>query len=300
MRLVQQVQSKQQLGEAWFYSGALALRVRQPPEQDYRITDLQPKRIEDRMNSALPPIYRLGLPKKPYTPEKPKRAKSMTIGVGFLCGDGDHLILASDRQITAKGAYKVKKKKYATSTQGFVDIACFYSGEPGTFAAFTQKLENSLDAYLNVTPEIVQDEIEKVLHSMKLTEPYLESCFWLLAGIVELFEKPKLIVFDGKALFKATDAVHVIGIGDTSLINYLKEQLHRPDMALNQGIALGAYLIKKATEYVDGCGEPIDVIRGDSGGFHVVEKDKVSAGIQAIEYQEQFLSTLLVQTPFQP
>jgi 20S proteasome alpha/beta subunit len=106
--------------------------------------------------------------------------------------------------------------------------------------------------------------------------------------------------FDGKALFKATDAVHVIGIGDTSLINYLKEQLHRPEMTPDQGIALGAYLIKKATEYVDGCGEPIDVIHGDRGGFQIVEKDKVSAGIQMLENQEDLLFTLIVQTPFQP
>jgi hypothetical protein len=36
---------------------------------------------------------------KPYTPEKPKGAKAMTIAVGFLCGNGDHLILAADRII---------------------------------------------------------------------------------------------------------------------------------------------------------------------------------------------------------
>jgi 20S proteasome alpha/beta subunit len=246
------------------------------------------------INCLRPPVL------KPYTPEKPKGAKAMTIAVGFLCGNGDHLILASDRQITARGAYKVKKKKYSTSTQGFVDIACFYSGEPGTFAAFTQKLEDSLNAHANLTPEIAQDEIENILHSMKLTDPYMDSCFWLLAGIIELFEKPKLIVFDGKVVFKATDAVHVMGIGDTSLINYLKEKLHRPDMTPNQGIALGAYLVKKATEYVDGCGEPIDVMHGNGMGFQLIDKNEVSSGIKAIENQEDLMFTLLVQTPFQP
>jgi 20S proteasome alpha/beta subunit len=236
--------------------------------------------------------------RKPYTPLKPKEAKAMTIAVGFLCGNGEHLILAADRQITAQDAYKIRRKKYATNKQKYVEIACFYSGEPGTFSEFMQKVEDFLNTQPSVTPEIVQDAIETTLEKMKLRDPSLEPRFWLLAGISDLFASPKLIVFDGKSVFKATDGVHIIGCGDTSLINYLSDQLHRSDMSKNQGIALGAYLIKKATQYVDGCGEPIDIIHYDAGGFDIIKKEKIDNAIQTIETHEKLLFTRLVHDLF--
>jgi hypothetical protein len=239
-------------------------------------------------------------PLKPYTPEKPKGATAMTIAVGFLCGNGDHLILAADRQITAQGAYKIRREKYATNKQGYIELACMYSGEPGTFSEFMQKVEGSLKTQPKVTPEIVQSTIENTLEKLKLRDPSLEPRFWLLAGVSDLFESPKLIVFDGNSVFKATDGVHIIGCGDTSLINYLSDLLHRSDMGKNQGIALGAYLIKKATQYVDGCGEPIDMIHGDAGGFDIVKREKIAAAIQTIESHEDLLFTWLVRDLFQP
>lgn len=222
----------------------------------------------------------------------------MTIAVGFLCGDGKDLILAADRQITAQGAYQTRRKKYSTNSQGFVEMAFLYSGEPGTFHSFTQKVEESLNAKPEVSPEVVQETIEETLNTMKLNDPFLEPRFWLLAGVSEFWGPPKLIAFDGKYVFTAKDGVQIIGRGDTSLINYLGDRLYSPDLSPEQGIALAAYLIKKATQYVDGCGEPIDVLHGNGCDFRVVDKDKVSAGIDLIETQEEFLSTLLIQTPF--
>ena len=236
--------------------------------------------------------------RKPYTPEKQKRGKAMTIAVGFLCGNGEHLILAADRQITLHGAYKIRRKKYATSKQKWVQLTCLFSGEPGVFSEFIQKVEDDLKTESNATPEIVKKTIEKKLDEMRLRGSNADPCFWLLIGISDFFESLDLLVFDGKSLFEAANSVHVIGCGDTSLIHYLGDQLYRPDMTKDQGIALGAYLIKKATEYVDGCGEPIDVIHGCIAGFSIVKETVVSSGIQKIQDQEELLFTWLVQTPF--
>lgn len=252
------------------------------------------------MSSAFMPVNRPGLPKKPYTPEKPKRTKAMTIAVGFLCNNENHLILAADRQVTLRGAYKVKRQKYTKAQKGFFDMAFVYSGEPGTFAAFAHKLDVHLSNEKEITSETILKAIETVLEEMKLMDPMYEPRFWLLVGINELFEKPQLIVFDGKYVFPATNDIQVIGCGDTSVIHFLGDKLHSSDLNKAQGIALAAYLIKKAAQYVDAVGEPIDVICGAMGGFDIVPDDEVLAGIQAIENQEQFLSTLLVQTPFQP
>jgi 20S proteasome alpha/beta subunit len=251
------------------------------------------------MNSVLMPVNRPSPHKKPYTPEKPKGAKGMTIAVGFLCQDENYLILAADRQITARGAYKVRREKYVKNSQGTIDMAFFYSGEPGTFSSFTQRVASSLNTKA-ITREIIQDTIEETLESMRLRDPSFDPRFWLLAGICEFCEKPQLIVFDGKEVFRAKNGVNIIGCGDTSLIQYLSDQLYRPSLTLKQGIALGAYLIKKATQYVDGCGEPIDVLCGSDFGIGIEQQESILDKIQAIEAQEDFLFTLLVQKPFQP
>jgi hypothetical protein len=182
----------------------------------------------------------------------------MTIGVGFLCNNGSDFILAIDQQITFQGAYKIHHKKYSTSTRGFVDVAFLYSGEPGTFSAFTQKVEASLDLQTNITPEIIQETIKTTVESMKLRDSF-DTRLWLLIGVCEILSTPWLIVFDGKEVFKAPEGIQIIGAGDTSLIHYLSERLYRLDMTTDQGIALGGYLVKKATQYIDGCGGPIDV-----------------------------------------
>jgi 20S proteasome alpha/beta subunit len=225
----------------------------------------------------------------------------MTIAVGFLCDNENHLILAADRQITARGAYKIRRQKYAQSQQGFFEMAFVYSGEPGTFSSFMHKLENLLatDKDELTTSETILHAIETVLEGMKLMDPLFDPRFWLLVGINELFEKPQLIVFDGKYVFPAPSDVQIIGCGDTSLINFLGDKLHSPTLTKTEGIALAAYLVRKAVQYVDGVGEPIDVICGGSSGFEVVTEDKIRAGIQAIENQEEYLSTWLVRTPFQ-
>jgi hypothetical protein len=251
------------------------------------------------MSNLLIPVDGLRLSRKPYTPEKPKGAKAVTIAVGFLCNKGANLILAADRQITAQGAYKIRRKKYSLTQQGSLELTFFYSGEPGMFSEFTQKVEDFLKTQSEITSEVVQHTIESTLEIMKLRDPLFDPRFWLLAGISEFLSPPKLIVFDGKSVFAAKEGVHIIGCGDTSLINYLSYQLHRPELTVTQGIALGAYLIKKATQYVDGCGEPIDVIRGSDFGFDPVGDEEILGGIKAIEDQEEFLFTLLVQKPFQ-
>jgi hypothetical protein len=60
-------------------------------------------------------------------------------------------------------------------------------------------------------------------------------------------------------------------------------------MTRYEGIGLGAYLIKKATQYIDGCGEPIDMIDGNAVGFEVVKNEEISARLLAIENREELL-----------
>jgi 20S proteasome alpha/beta subunit len=238
---------------------------------------------------------------KPYTPEKNRAAGAMTIAVGFLCNNSESLVIAADRQFTAQGAFKYHAKKYITEQQGYLGISFAFAGDPGIFKEFSQKTLDFLDTQDDVSLDLFRQTVEGTINEMELRTPFGQPApLYLLAGINEIFEKPKLIVFNGQGVFeaKADDGVCTVGCGDTSLIRYLGHYLYDPSMTETQGIALGSYLIKKATQFVDYCGEPIDVILGNGAGFEAVSAEKVKAAIEAIEQQEQYLPTLLIQKPF--
>lgn len=220
----------------------------------------------------------------------------MTIAVGFLCDSGQCLVIASDQQFTSPGYYKYHEKKYVTKQKGYFQITCVFSGDPGLFAEVQQKAFGFLDYAEDPTAELVLDTFTGVIDSLNLRE---SGSLYLLIGVTETFAPPRLIVFTGKGIFVADNRIHVVGGGESSVVHYLANCLYSPAMTGEQGIALGAYLIKKATRYVDYCGEPIDVLCGDSLGFEIVPQDKIQAGIQKIESRENLLFTLLVQTPFQ-
>lgn len=235
--------------------------------------------------------------RRPYTPEKPS-AKAMTIAIGFLFNNGTEGYIAADRQFTAQGFFKYQAKKYANDEASSFLLTFAFAGDPGVFSEVRQKVCTQLGKEKVVSIEIVKSTIERVIKSLSLRGS--ESLF-MLVGVNEIFDPPSLIVFDGKSVFLAeNNKVYLVGCGETSLIRYLIDQLYGADMSKDQGLALAAYLIKKATQYVDYCGEPIDVLYGYELGFHEVEREKIQTAIQRVEEQEQFLSTLLIRTPFSP
>jgi hypothetical protein len=247
----------------------------------------------------LMPVNRPGLPQRLYTPEKSKEAKAMTIAVGFYCGKGDHLIIAADRQFTSPGFHKYHRKKYVNEERALFGLTFVFAGDPGLFAEFRQKTMGFLDQKDDFSVDDVRETVESVLTHMGLRDPNSNPPLFLLIGISEFLSAPQLLIFNGRAVYFAEARINPIGCGDSSVIDYLAEHLYSPDLSENQGIALGAYLIKQATKYIDYCGEPIDVIHGDAGGFQVIDRAKITAGVQMLENEEQYLSTLFVQKPFQ-
>ena len=232
---------------------------------------------------------------RPYTPEKPV-AKAMTIAIGFLFNDGAEAYIAADRQFTAPGFFKYQAKKYVNEEASSLLLTFAFAGYPGVFSEVQQKVCVALEKERILSVESVRLVVEKVIKSLSLRGS--ESLF-MLVGVNEIFDPPSLIVFDGKSVFLGeNNKVYLVGCGDSSLTRYLIDHLYGPDMSKEQGLAVAAYLIKKATQYVDYCGEPIDVLYGYELGFHEVEREKIQAAIQKVEEQEQYLSTLLIQTPF--
>jgi len=252
------------------------------------------------MNRILPPVNRPGLPQKPYTPEKPKVAKAMTIAVGLFCNNGNDLVIASDRQFTVDGFYKKYAKKLVSDG---CDLVYGFSGEQGLYAEARQKIGAGLGLIkpVDTSLEIIQETTIKVLDSMGLLNRELQTRrLFMFIGYNEGFEKPRLLVFDGQAVYESENGFEVIGCGDTSVIHFLTDHLYAPDLSPKQGIALAAYLVKKATRHIDKVDGPIDVEHADGLSFQTVSPETVNAGVALIEEQEQFLPILMIQKPFQP
>jgi 20S proteasome alpha/beta subunit len=222
----------------------------------------------------------------------------MTIAVGFLCNNGNDLIIAADRQFTVEGFSKRHAKKLVSDGP---DLLYGFAGDPGLYTEARQKISGFLSTLkpADSSIDVIRETIEGVLNQMQLrgSDPNYRPLY-LFVGINEIFSRPRLIVFNGQGVYESECGVEIIGCGDTSLIHFLIDHLYSEHLSPEQGIALAAYLIKKATQHIDKTGEPIDVERADGLGFQTVSRNDVQEGILKIEGQEEFLSTLLIQTPF--
>ncbi|QNI30999.1 hypothetical protein H7849_18045 [Alloacidobacterium dinghuense] len=232
-------------------------------------------------------------------PVNSKRVKAMTIAVGFHCDDG--IVIAADRQFTSQGFFKYHEEKFAFEDKGDLStrIIFVFSGDPGLFKEAHQKIMGFLRLAELPTVDLVQQTVEGVLTSMGWKEHFLDNSLFMLVGVVEPFENPVLLVFNNRSLHQAGKGVQTIGCGDTSLIRYLGDHLYQESLKRSEGIALAAYLIKKATQYVDYCGEPIDVFcLDDYSGVVTVSQEEIKAAVQKMESQESQMYDLLIQKPF--
>jgi len=84
------------------------------------------------------------------------------------------------------------------------------------------------------------------------------------------------------------------------LIRFLSDKLYTKEIDLRTGKALGAYLIKKAEDYIDACGGPIDVVSLKACGLEAFDvpcewlsEAEINAMIKKMEDQESVLQNLI-------
>jgi 20S proteasome alpha/beta subunit len=197
-------------------------------------------------------LERLGTrPQKPYIRRIKRERKAMTIVVGFRCANG--IVLGADRQISVPGAHKYHERKIRVERGDGWNILFGYAGLPGV--AREAKLHEQNEPSI----ENLKKAVDSVVTDMSLGRQYGDSQLELLIGWTAVFEKPELLKFDGKGLHTADD-FNVLGVGESSLIRFLADNLFQSRLNVEFGATVAAYLIYKAGQYVDHCGGPIDVI----------------------------------------
>lgn len=221
----------------------------------------------------------------------------MTIVVGFRCSDG--IVLGADRQITATGAFKYHEPKYRIENFDTFTAVFAYAGLPG----MAQEIHDKISAGLvGIGPdragvESVRQVTENVLSEMGRL--YTDLQVQMLIGVTSWQGGTDLLKFDGKAVHVARDFEY-LGFGDSSLIRFLADSLYTKHLTVSTGMDLAIYLVKKAEDYIDGCGGPIDVISLEpvDRSCKRLAQHYIQDRLRKMEGQEKLLLDLLIRKPF--
>lgn len=239
-------------------------------------------------NLAMIPL----LPKKPYSP---LHKAVMTIGVGFRYASG--VMLCADQQVTvSEVALKYRETKILSkiSENGDYCLAMAIADDPNLAKEVWEKLSRE-----NLKPDIqdIEGAISAILDERG--RQYVELPMQLLFGISTQNES-RLFEFRGRGLNPVSE-YSVIGTGNSSLIRYLLERLHSNFMSESEAFALGAYLLSRAEEYIEGVGGPLDLLAVKHGPcFHGDSGEVVTKIAEMVEHEEDKLwgNLLKISLPF--
>jgi 20S proteasome alpha/beta subunit len=195
---------------------------------------------------------------KPYIHPVKRENPSMTVVIGFKCADG--IVLCADQQITAPGSFKYNECKIHVEKVSDRSIAFAYSGSPGLFKEASDKILKKI-VQIEITEDSVYQVVDEVLTEMgrNYVEIGLELLIGITPGLTDVFEEPFLITFDGKALHKA-DPYSLLGIGNSALVRFLCKTMYSEWLPFEVAINLAIYVVRKAVQFIDYCGDPIDVV----------------------------------------
>jgi 20S proteasome alpha/beta subunit len=229
----------------------------------------------------------------PKPPEKPYKAP-MTAVANLRWGNG--IVLCADRQITQPGGHKYYEQKISIERIQNQDIVFAYSGLPSLALEAREKIVKKL-TQIHFSEEHLYEICDDVFTNMG--RQYTDMNLQMFISNPSVFEDPRSLRFDGKGLHRSEN-VSFLGVGDSSLLRYLVDMLYIPDMGPNDAINLAIYLVRKAEDYVDGCGGPIDLGIMDCGddSCRMLSQDEIDTRLKRMEKQEGLLRDLILKSPF--
>lgn len=213
----------------------------------------------------------------------------MTIGVGFVCGDG--IVIGADRKVTNPDEYTFEEQKvHAIAWENGAAIWS-YSGSPDTAKNVRASLLDRFAAHSVVLRKDIKRQVQDALraHLGK------SERFSILFG-AQTKNEPHLLFMANADKSADVDKCEIIGGGDSSLSRYLRGLvLNLPFLPLiPQAIVAATYIIQQAKRY-DGhyCGGPTDVYSLDfEGSTHVTDEwqtERWEKDLQRLEFETAVL-----------
>jgi len=190
----------------------------------------------------------------------------MTAIVGLKCCDG--WVLCADQQISIPGSHSYQEEKLRLIQGADWCVTVGYAGSPLTVNTLRGEL---LDNLLRLEDEEISAEkvctiIDESLEKLFANKQYGK---WdqLLIGFSKVPENPKLFIQTppNKNLLPAQNFT-CLGVGESSLIRYLGNSLYSGDITTDLGKNVGIYLVAKAIQYIEGYGDPMDIVVLKNGG----------------------------------
>lgn len=207
------------------------------------------------------------LPRLRPVPPRLSKRKVVTIGIGFHCKDG--IVLASDQQQTVEGYFKTHSTKLGNLIYGGATILWTYSYLPNLVTVMKDGLFSKLPRFPpDLTPDQVGDAISQEIVEMKSLYPEeMKTQQFLFA-----YSCGKGVRFIRAAHGIVDEPTHAyIGIGDSSLINYIFGEFCAapvPLLSIEDASFLAIYMVYCAKQFVDGCGGVTDVVVLRAGDGH--------------------------------
>lgn len=190
----------------------------------------------------------------------------MTIGLGYSCRDG--VVVCADRRHTVPGYFKFMQGKLAWSMRstGTTLAMTYAAGDTHAAKALIQRLFSSQ----------WPTEFSKVLPWLKDTFSIESKGIYTIVAYRISGEAPRLYHSDEEKVIQ-TEIAH-IGMGDSSVLHYLEQVILSDkgtwDKSGKFTVALGAYMIKAANDFIPDCDGGPDIVLLSSSGLRVFdEKD---------------------------
>jgi hypothetical protein len=218
----------------------------------------------------------------------------VTIAVGALTPEG--IVLCSDSQITGTGYKYSDKKLFSIDTCGRTSfsLGLAYSGDPQKITRIYEQMNDHLTQDIEVDAEYVRSSFEAALSNARnAIVTHSDPDIDVLCGFVP--DKGNPVLFTGKnGIVSETAKWTVLGVGDASLTRYLQKLL-----PINRGLqdnatalVISAYVIKQASDYIDGCGGDLQfcILRRGT-------EPNISRGtVPALKYTSTLLDALIKES----
>jgi hypothetical protein len=217
----------------------------------------------------------------------PKR-HAVTIGLGFRCIDG--MVLCSDSQLTK---YDLKfpgtkihiiVPEQVWEGEEWIVAMCYAGHEPIERRVF-ESLSNRLLGNGKPSVASARAEIEDVLAHERKQNLAMVDRLEMLFAISISNDNWQLLRSHGK-IVTPVDTFHAIGIGDSSLIRFLRDlfAMHPQFMQTEECVMLGTYMVGKAKKFIEGCG-------GETQALIVLPNGQLRPVFgKTIEFREAYLS----------
>lgn len=211
----------------------------------------------------------------------------MTIALAFPYLEG--VLVCADTQMSYPTGTKYAEHKITAEEIDGCRCIFAFAGDLGLATEIRNKIFRKITAFVKATQanpvtEELHAIVEAATNEYKRLEVNLEIEFIL--AVYPQAEVPAIIHFAGKGVNVKTDEIVVLGCGNESLTRYLTENLFINDLDWEHALALGCYIVKKATQYVQFCGEPIEAARLTQDSVWEVDSQNIDWACTITERQE--------------